>query len=167
MSPIEARHDIFHPSPPQTLLYTRYGRRHVVFSLRPMSCWIVLQRHRYACLRAVKGAVSKLDVVLILLPTVTQPMTSFTKRSLQVAAVSCISHSTQRGQSRRETTFLVRYSKETSCPTASHLVKSSISNGLIRRDHTLSHRLENQYISSKNLICNPRVSPLRRAQSGV
>ena len=64
------------------------------------------------------------------------------------------------GECRREITFLVRYSKETNCPTASHLVKSSISNGWIRRDHTLSHRLETQYISSKNLICNPRVSPL-------
>ena len=86
-------------------------------------------------LRAVKDAVSKLDVVLILLPTVTQPMTSYTKRSLHAVAVTCIAHLTQRGQSRRETTFRVRYSKETNCPTASHLVKSSISNGLIRRDH--------------------------------
>ena len=110
-------------------------------------------------LRAVKDAVSKLDVVLILLPTVTQPMTSYTKRSLHAVAVTCIAHLTQRGQSRRETTFLVRYSKKTNCPAASHLVKSSISNGWIRRDHTLSHRLETQYISSKNLICNPRVSP--------
>ena len=123
-------------SRPQSLLYTPYGRRHVVISLRPMSCWIVLQRHRSACLRAVKDAVSKLDVVLILLPTVTQPMTSYTKRSLHAVAVTCIAHLTQGGQSRRETTFLVRYSKETNCPTASHLVKSSISNGLIRRDHT-------------------------------
>ena len=44
--------DIMHPSPPQTLLYTRritrYGRRLVVFSLHPMFCWIVLQRRRSA-----------------------------------------------------------------------------------------------------------------------
>ena len=76
-SPIDARRDIMHLLSPQTLLYTRYGRRHVVFSLRPMSCWIVLQRHRSACLPTVKVAFSKIDVVLILLPTVTQPMTSY------------------------------------------------------------------------------------------
>ena len=146
---------------PQTLLYTRYGRRHVVFSLRPMSCWIVLQRHRSACLRAVKDAVSKLDVVLILLPTVTPPMTSYTKRSPHTMTVTCISHSTQRGQSRRETTFLVRYLKETNGLTASHLVKSLIFNGFIRRDHTGLKISTYPAISRRKATCYPSSSQFR------
>ena len=108
-STIEARRDIMHLLPPQTVLYTCYGRCHVVFSLHLMSCWIVLQRHRSACLRNVNVAVSKLDVVLILLPTVTHPMTSYTKRSPRAVTVTGVaSHSTQRGQSLRETTSLER-----------------------------------------------------------
>ena len=94
-----------HPSRPQTLLYTRYGRRHVVFSLHPMPCWIVLQRHRSACLCAVKDAVSKLDVVLVLLATVTQSMNRYTKRK-ESPCCNCY----------RRITLDAESSKRISCP---------------------------------------------------
>ena len=61
----------------RSLLLTPYGRRHVVFSLRTMSCWIVLQRHRSAYLPALTAAGPNLGMLLIPLTTVTLPMTSY------------------------------------------------------------------------------------------
>ena len=102
---MDALGDLLHLSPPQHLPKAPY-RRHVVFSLRPMSCWIVLQRHRSACLRTVKGAVSRVDAVLILIPTEMQPLTvrtrmpvsSYAKRISHAMTDTGVSHMTLRGQ---------------------------------------------------------------------